>query len=108
MSSELRLSGHGSAYQQQSRDRAHMQSVRVRHATVLCGHSNQGSQLITLIEQLSNWQLRSREYKKKDQVKVATPPPAAVKEGYYDMVSFLNMISSKAVIKNWSIRDMVL
>jgi hypothetical protein len=51
-------------------------------------------------------QLKSGESKKKDQVKVAAPP-AAVKEGHYDMVSFLNMISSKAVIKNWSIRDMV-
>jgi hypothetical protein len=46
---ESRLSGHASSsYQHQSRDRAHMQSIRVRRATVLCGHSDHGSQLITL------------------------------------------------------------
>ena len=104
---ELRLSMHLSPYQQQGRDRAHMLSIRVRRATVLSGHSDQGSRLITLIDQLSNWQLRSAEYKKKDQVKIAAPP-AVVKKEHYDMVSFLNMIASKAVIKNWSIRDMVL
>jgi hypothetical protein len=63
----------------------------VRRATVLCGHSDQGSQLITLIDQLSNWQLRSMESGKTTQVKVAAPP-AAMKESHYDMLSFLNMI----------------
>jgi hypothetical protein len=55
----------------------HMQSIRVRRATVLCGHSDHGSRLITMmLDQLSNWQLKSVESKKKDQVKVAAPPAA--------------------------------